>query len=185
MILEYVKVPQDRVGALVGREGSTKKRIEEKLEVELEIDQEGEVTVEGVGEDPLAEWKARDIVKAIARGMNPEKAILLASDRYVLEVIPLNKLLSTRREIRRQKGRIIGTSGKTRKFIEETTSSHIAIKGKSVAIVGEMEEVDVAKEAVLMLAEGKPHKVVYKYLQDKKRELKEKRMLELWEEPGY
>lgn len=183
--MEYVKIPGDRIGVLVGKGGETKREIEEKLDVALDVDREGTVRIEGKGDDPLAEWNGRDIVKAIARGMAPEKAMLLVSDRYMLDIIPLNLLLNSRKAIRRQKGRIIGTSGKTRRFIEESTSCYLSVKGKSVAIVGEPEGLDVAKEAVLMLAEGKPRKTVYKFLQDRRRELKRKRMLEIWEEPSY
>jgi len=185
IFLEYVKIPRERIGVLVGKKGGTKKEIQDRLGVVLTIDKDGTVTIERVGDDPLAEWKGRDIVKAIARGMSPEKALLLTRDDYMLEIIDLSEVLPTERAIRRQKARIIGTSGKTRKYIEDLTSCYISVYGKSVAIIGELEELLVAKKAVLMLAHGKPHSAVYRFLQDKARELKEKRMLQLWKKPVF
>ncbi len=181
--MEYVKVPKERLAVLIGKKGSTKKEIEERLGVALTIDRDGTVTIEKTGEDPLAEWKAKNVVKAIGRGISPEKALLLEKDTYMLEIIDLSELLNSDKAIRRQKARIIGTKGRTRKFIEEATSCTLSIYGKSVAIIGEFEELQAAKRAVLMLVQGRPHSAVYRFLQEKAREFKEKRMLQLWEKP--
>ncbi len=182
--MEYVKIPKDRIGVLVGTKGEIKKDIQYKVGIVLTIDKDGTVTIERTGDDPLAEWKGRDIVKAIARGVNPEKAMLLCKENYMLEIIDLKDLVSGYKALRRQKARIIGRSGKTRKHIEDLTTCYISICGKSVSIIGELEELQVAKKAVIMLAIGKSHSAVYRFLQDKAREFKEKRMLQLWKKPG-
>lgn len=179
--MEYVKIPLSRVAVLIGREGETKKAVEERLSVEMRVNsEEGIVEIENRGEDVLAEWKARDIVRAIGRGINPEKALVLCSDEYALEIIDLEEIVGkSKKALLRQKGRIIGEDGKTRRFIEEVTGCYIAVSGSDVAIVGTHDEVLVAKEAVVMLASGTPHGVVYKVLQKKARDLKEKQ-LQLW-----
>lgn len=179
--MEYTKIPRNRVGILIGKEGGIKKEIEERLDVRLSINQEeGLVTIENLGEDVLAEWKAKDIITAIAKGLNPEKAIQLATDEYTIRIINLYELLGRSRKVLiRQKGRIIGRKGKTRKFIEETSGCSLSISGKHIVIVGLPEEVEIAEEAVKMLASGKPHGVVYKVLQRKVGELKKIR-LGLW-----
>ena len=41
----FVKIPKERVGILIGPEGKVKQYIEEKLDVKLEIDTEGSVTI--------------------------------------------------------------------------------------------------------------------------------------------
>lgn len=179
--MEYVKIPAERIGVLIGRDGTVKDEIERALNVSLDIDvEDGNVTIQNRGEDILAEWKARDMVKAIGRGINPEKALLLKSDDYVLKIINLTDLIGrSRKALVRQKGRIIGKRGKTREFISQMSGATISVYGKSVAIIGEPEEVRVATEAIELLASGKPHGVVYKILQRKASELKEKR-LRLW-----
>lgn len=179
--MEYVRISRQRVAVLIGKGGEIKKEIEDRLKVKLGIDaRDGVVTIENRGEDVLAEWKGRDIVKAIGRGLNPRKALMLCSDDYVLEIIDLQDIVGrSEKALKRQKARIIGREGRTRKIIEEMTKAWVAVSGKSVTIVGTHDEVAAAREAVVMLAEGVPHGAVYKVLQRRARKLKEKR-LSLW-----
>ncbi len=183
--IEYIKIPKERLGILIGRKGSVKKKIEELLSVKLYIDsKEGIIRIKNLSDDVLAVWKARDIVRAIGRGFSPEKALKLVSDDYILNIIDLTEIVGdSRKALIRQKGRIIGEGGRTRRFIEEMTGADLSIYGKTVSIIGTFDEVQVAREAVLMLANGKPHGAVYRMLQRKVRELKEKR-LSLWK-PRY
>ncbi|NOZ58148.1 MAG: RNA-processing protein [Euryarchaeota archaeon] len=178
--MEYLRIPKDRIGVLIGRRGEVKRRIERELKVKITVDREGMVTIENAGDEPLGAWVARDIVRAIARGMAPEKAMKLTSEDYTLELIDLTEYLRTPKALVRQKARIIGTGGKTRRYIESTTGTYVSVYGKSVAIIGGYDEVQIAREAVLMLVQGKPHSAVYRFLDRKARELKEKRMLSLW-----
>jgi rRNA processing protein Krr1/Pno1 len=41
---------------------------------------------------------------------------------------------------------------------------------------------DIAREAIRMLLEGRQHNTVYRFLHNKRRELKKKK-LEIWEKP--
>ncbi|MEK6976777.1 MAG: KH domain-containing protein, partial [Candidatus Hydrothermarchaeota archaeon] len=64
--MEYVRIPLNRVAVLIGKDGGTKQEIEKRLGVVLVIDaKEGVVTIENRGEDGLAEWKGRALVKAV------------------------------------------------------------------------------------------------------------------------
>ncbi len=173
--MEYVRIPMDRVGVLIGKDGDVKESIESCLDVKLEIDaEEGSVTIENQGEDVLAEWKARDMIKAIGRGINPDKVLLLKSDDYVLKIIDLSDLVGrSKKALLRQKGRVIGRNGKTREFISQFSGATVSVYGKTVAILGRFEEVDMASEAVGLLVSGTPHSSVYKMLERKARLLKE------------
>ncbi|MFQ6105655.1 MAG: KH domain-containing protein, partial [Candidatus Hydrothermarchaeaceae archaeon] len=114
--MEYVKIPRRRIAVLIGKNGAVKSKIERELQVKLDINsEEGIVKVENCGDDVLAEWKSRDIVRAVGCGMNPLKALKLKSDDYILEVIELTDIVGrSRKAVSRQKGRIIGRKGKTR-----------------------------------------------------------------------
>jgi ribosomal RNA assembly protein len=179
--MEYLKVPMSRIAVLIGKDGEVKKEIEARLGVKLDVNAaEGIVTIENKSGDELAEWKCRDIVRAIGRGFNPRNALKLCRDDYSLEVINLEDIVGrSDKAVKRQKARIIGRSGRTRRYIEESTRAMVSIYGKSVAIIGTYEEVQAAKKGVIMLATGIPHGVVYKVLQNKARELKE-RSFSLW-----
>jgi len=184
----FLKIPRERIGVLIGPEGKTKKTIEKMLSVELQIDSEtGGVTIMLAenAEDPSLLFKAKDAVTAIGRGFSPEHAFrLIRDDEAVLDIIDLRVIFGrSESDIRRVKGRIIGMNGKTRRIIEELTETNMVVYGHTVALIGNMEQVQAAREAIQMLIKGSLHSTVYRFLHRKRRELK-KRMLELWEKPA-
>jgi len=183
----FLRIPKERVGVLIGPEGKTKKDIEEKLSVELQIDSEtGGVTLmltEKAG-DPSLLFKAKDVVTAIGRGFSSEHAFrLIHVEEAILDIIDLRTVFGrSESDIRRIKGRIIGMNGKTRKIIEELTDTDVCVYGHTVSMIGNIEQVQAAREAIQMLIGGSLHSTVYRFLHRKRRELK-KKMLELWEKP--
>jgi len=54
------------------------------------------------------------------------------------------------------------------------TDVDVSVYGKTVALIGDMERIQIAKEAVEMILEGVRHKSVYAFLEKKKQELKRK-----------
>jgi ribosomal RNA assembly protein len=183
----FIRIPKERVGVLIGPDGRTKKSIEEKLSVELQIDGEaGEVNIlmKENAADPSMLFKAKDVVTALGRGFSPEHAFrLIRDEEAVLDMLDLRAIFEkSEADIKRVKGRIIGMNGKTRTIIEELTDAHVAVYGHTVAIIGTMEQVQVAREAIEMLIKGSMHGTVYRFLHRKRRELK-KKMPELWEKP--
>lgn len=183
----FVKIPMERIGVLVGPNGKTKEILEKKLQVELQIDSEsGDVAIMLApnAEDPSKLFRAKEVVLAIGRGFSPEKAFRLIEDEdSVFQIIDLREIFGrSESDIRRLKGRIIGKEGKTRKLIEELTEASLSIYGHTVSIIGGAEQVEIAREAIEMLIEGRQHATVYKFLHGKRRELKKKKM-EIWEKP--
>lgn len=183
----FLKIPKDRVGVLVGPEGRTKKSIEDKLSIELQVDSEsGDVTMtlSEKADDPSVLLKAKDVVNAIGRGFSPEHAFRLIRDEdAVLDMIDLRAAFGkSESDIRRVKGRIIGMNGKTRRIIEELTDADVAVYGHTVGLIGNIDQTQIAREAVEMLVKGSMHATVYRFLHRKRRELK-KKALELWEKP--
>lgn len=182
----FLRIPKERVGALIGPEGKTKKIIEEKLSVELQIDGEGGVTLmlAEKAEDPSLLFKAKDVVTAIGRGFSPEHALrLIRDEEAMLDVIDLRTIFGkSESDIRRIKGRVIGMDGKTRRTVEELTDTNVSVYGHTISIIGNIEQVQTAREAIQMLIDGSLHSTVYRFLHKKRRELK-KRKFELWEKP--
>jgi ribosomal RNA assembly protein len=183
----FVKVPQDRIGALIGPDGRAKASIEKKLSVELRIDSQSgdvEIMLMPTAQDPTVLFRAKEVITAIGRGFSPEHAFrLLEDDESVLEVIDLRETVGrSQSEMKRLKGRIIGKEGKTRMLIEELTEANISVYGHTVSIIGNVEQAEVAKEAIRMLIRGSLHHTVYRFLHRKRREFKKKKM-ELWETP--
>ena len=175
---EYLKIPQDRIGVLIGTNGETKQKIEKTTHTWLDIDgKEGTVIVSPSEEmeDPLGVWKTNHVIKAIGRGFNPEVALKLNEDDIYLEIIKLTLYVGkSKKALARQKGRIIGKDGRTREIIISMAEVDIAIYGKTVAFIGELENVMVAKEAVEMILNGSQHKSVYGFLESKQSDRKMK-----------
>jgi ribosomal RNA assembly protein len=181
----FVKVPRERIGALVGPDGRVKASIEKKLSVGLRIDSQTgdiQITLMPTAQDPTVLFRAKEVVTAIGRGFSPEHAFrLLEDDETMLEVIDLRETVGrSQSDMKRLKGRVIGKAGKTRRIIEELTEANICVYGHTISIVGEIDQVEIAKEAVRMLIKGSLHGTVYRFLHRKRRGLKKKKM-ELWE----
>jgi ribosomal RNA assembly protein len=182
-----VKIPKDRIGALIGPEGRVKERLQKQLGIEISVDSEsGDVTLTLMPnvEDPSMLFRAKEVVTAIGRGFAPERAFRLVQDENaLLEVIDLRELFGrSPSDIERIKGRVIGQEGKTRRIIEELTDADVSVYGHTVSIIAGSEEMDIAREAVRMLLKGRQHSSVYRFLHAKRREIKKKR-LQIWEKP--
>ncbi len=180
---ETIRVPIDRVGVLVGRNGRVRKRIEQLTNVTLDVDPEGIVTISNpvVSEDPILAWKARDIVRAIARGFSPKNALTLIDEDMMLLVISLREAVGTSpNQLKRVSGRIIGENGRTRRAIEQITGTKVTIYGRTVSIIGMNPGLDYARRAIDMLISGAPHSAVYSRLERMRREMN-RQEAELWE----
>jgi len=174
--IEYLKIPRERVAVLIGTQGKIKEDIERITHTKLNVDSEsGSISISPVedSEDPLSGWKARYMVKAIGRGFNPNIALKLIDDDVILDIINLTDYVGkSKKAIHRQKGRIIGKDGKTRDIITEMTGTYVSVYGKTISLIGEIEHLQIAKEAVEMILKGSRHKSVYSFLERKKQELK-------------
>jgi len=178
---QAVRIPVERIGAVIGKEGATKKFLEEEMGVRLEVDgREGLVTVraDSLKTDPFS---ATRVIEAIGRGFSPQRARRLLDDGTALEVIDLRDYAGrSANSLERIRGRVIGLKGKSRRVIEELTACHLSVYGRTVAIIGEAEEVQLASGAVRSLATGSQHKTVYNSLQKARTRRKMERMF-LWE----
>jgi ribosomal RNA assembly protein len=180
----YEKIPLDRIGVLIGREGSTKKEIEEKTKTILTIDtQTGAVIIEPASPNTSALdlIKAQNIVRAIGYGFSPERAFRLLEEDQILEVIDVRQYVGDKpNHIKRVLGRIIGEEGKARRVLEELTGTYISVYEHYVAIIGDYETANIAKRAIEMLIEGRMHSTVYRYVDREMFTLRRRRMTELW-----
>lgn len=179
---QAVRVPLERVAAVIGKKGETKKRLEEACHVTLEIDsQSGEITVKSNSLEEGDPFRAMNVVEAVGRGFSPQRALRLMDPETALEVMDLRDFGKSDNSLERIRGRIIGLNGKSRRVIEELTKCYVSVYGRTVAIIGEITEVKLAKEAITMLASGSRHRSVYNMLQRARTKRKMDRVL-LWED---
>ncbi|RKZ25622.1 RNA-processing protein [bacterium] len=155
-MIKNLKIPEERINVL--------KSVLKKLEVKTrtKISAEGNnIKIEG---EPLDVWKTKDVVKAMGRGFSPDRAMELLKEKNILYVINLKDYGLTERGIKRVKGRLIGSGGKTREKIEEISGCMISIYGKTVSIISNSGKISTVKNAIEMLINGSKQNKVYNYL---------------------
>ena len=164
---EIIKIPKERMSVFIGEKGVTKRRLQSRTKTKIEVKEEGEIIIKG--EDNLGVYLTTNIVKAIARGFNPETALLLLNEKYMFELLDITEYMGkTDKALRRIRARIIGTNGKARMYLEKITNTHISVYGKTVGIIGPIEDVEIARRGVEKILNGAPHGKTYQYIENQK-----------------
>ncbi|MBW2993593.1 KH domain-containing protein [Candidatus Woesearchaeota archaeon] len=167
-----LRIPKERIAVLIGKNGKIKKQIESATKTKIAVDsKEGDISI--IGKDAINLFNAREVIKAIGRGFNPEIAFLLLKGDYLFEILNIGDYAKSKQTEKRLKGRIIGRSGKSRGLIEELTETSISVFGKTVSIIGPTESVGNARKALEMLLKGSSHANVFKFLEKRRRESKQ------------
>ena len=167
MYSQELKIPQKRIAVLIGKKGETKKLLERKTKTNIHVTKEGEVTI--TSEDNIHSFNAQPIISAIARGFNPEVALMLLDESFGFELVSIKQFSRNEKDLLRIRSRIIGTNGKARKMLETLTETFISVYGKTVAIIGKTEKIDLAKRAIEKLLGGAPHGNVYQFIEIQKK----------------
>ncbi|MBS3056060.1 MAG: RNA-processing protein [Candidatus Aenigmarchaeota archaeon] len=167
MVIQVVRIPEERVAVLIGKNGSTKRMIIKKTKCNINI-AENEVMIRG---DAINALTAENVVKAIGRGFSPKTGLKLLKEENTLIILNLPK---SPKALQRLKSRIIGTRGKCRNNIERLTGTCISVYGRTVAIIGGYDEAEKSAEAIRKIIHGAAHKNVYGFLEKKT----EKRIIE-------
>ena len=168
MYQDQLIIPKERIPALIGQKGETKRRLSKSSGCKITVNSStGEVTI--IGEDSLDIFNLKKVIRAIARGFNPKIASMLLSDKYVLEIVNIKDYANDSKGMIRIKSRAIGTKGKSRKTIEALTQTDISIYGKTITIIGEVENALLARRALEMLLKGSKHGNVYGWIERQKK----------------
>jgi len=166
------RIPQDRIAVLIGRKGATRTAIEKASGAKLHIDSKtGDVSATWDDDiDPVMRMKFPDVIKAIGRGMNPERAIQLLQDGQHLMLYDIREYVGkTSNQQRRIRSRIIGRNGRIRELIEEHSGAEMVIYGSTIVIIGDEEALPLAGQAVQRLLQGAEHSSVLKHLETERR----------------
>ncbi|MBS3052239.1 MAG: RNA-processing protein [Candidatus Aenigmarchaeota archaeon] len=162
-MIDFVKIPDKRI-TILKKKPEIRVMIERSTKTKIKIDED--ITIEGESVDV---YLAKNVLKAFGRGFEIESSLNLLKDEYSLEVVNLTDFTGSENRMKIFKGRLIGTGGKTKKYIENYTNTKISIFGKTVGIIGKWTDILSAKEAVMMVIEGSTHKTLYRWLERRAR----------------
>ena len=166
------RIPQDRIAVLIGRKGATRRALEKATNSTLHIDSNsGDVSVVWDDEfDPILRMKLPDVIRAIGRGMNPDRALQLLKDDHHLLLYDMREYVGKNpNQQRRIRSRLIGRNGRIRELIEEHSGSEVTIYGSTVVIIGDEDALPLAGQAVERLLQGAEHSSVLKHLEAERR----------------
>jgi ribosomal RNA assembly protein len=182
---QFIKVPGERIGVLIGRKGAVIGKIKQECRVNVDVESESGNVIVRYDSSSLIEgnpFKALEIISAIARGFSPERAFKLLDEDIVFQLLDIRDYVgNSQSSMNRLKGRIIGERGKSRRTIEELSGADVSVYGHTVGFIGIFEAIKVAVEAIVLLSKGSSHRSVYAMLQNYRRKLKQEKM-SLWEE---
>ena len=156
---DFVRIPQKRMDILK-KYKELKEKIEEFTNTKIELNDD--VSIEG---DSLNVFQAKNVIKAFGRGFDLDDCFYLLEDEYGLEIINLSEFIKSKERLKTLKGRIIGTGGKTKKYIEKYADVKTSIFGKTVGIIGKWDKIYIAREAIMKLIEGCAHQTLYRWLE--------------------
>lgn len=160
-ISKEISFRKDQVERII----NSKEIIEEELEIEIQ-EVNGKVKISTKKENIENLMNGEKALNALKWGFQPETTLKLTKPTYDMQEIDLKKYRGKLREI---KGRIIGKQGKTKKRIAKLTNSSIMITKRRAIVIGEFGNIELAIEAIKMIASGQRRQNVYKYLHNQKR----------------
>lgn len=162
---EEILVPRDRVKVFIGEKGATRKGIEKKGNVKLWVDIANN-SVKIIAKDALELMAAKNVVEAIARGFSPVLAQKLFKEENGFELLDLQDYgAREKKDMIRLRGVVIGTEGRVRSRIEQYTNTDVSVYGKTIGIIGEIENAALAREAFRMLLTGRHQGSVFRFLE--------------------
>ena len=137
------------------------KELEDKLGVKILI---RGTQVEISGKEEIDEYFASRVLEALDYRFLVDDALFLKDEKYDFKVLHI-KDHTNRSDLDVVKGRIIGLKGKTSKVLSDLTGCELAVRDNEVAIIGPVERVHEAEEAVIALIKGSKQGNVYAHLE--------------------
>jgi len=137
-----------------------KKKIESKLNIRIKIDGSN-IEISG---DELGIYIAEKVIEALEKNFPVHIALLLSEENYMLENLQI-KNITNRKNLVTIRARIIGKEGKTIKLMSELSACYITLNDNVVSIIGSVEKIKEAENAIKGLILGSKQDNVYKYLE--------------------
>ncbi len=146
-----------------------KKFIKTIGELGVTLDVEGNV-VKIESDSAMNALLVKNAIQAFNRGFDAKTSLLLLDDDHDLAVINIGDYAGSLKRQIELKGRIIGSRGMIKKRLSKATSCYIKIFGKTVSVIGNYQNLDIAVNAIEMLLNGAKHDSVFAMIDRRKLE---------------
>jgi len=167
--MQSLYITKERLG-LIRKDKSIAERIKKQCKCSIEIAPDDTVEISG---EPFDEFSARNVLQAFGRGFEIDIALKLLNDEYYFVSTDLGQVLGSEKRIQQVKARIIGLSGKTKRYIESVSQAKLSVYGDTVSFIGTASEINEAQTAVNTLIEGGTHRIAYLRMETAHRKNKE------------
>ena len=162
--MQLVYIPKERLKLLGDKK--TLEKVSKTCNCRLFVENGEAVRIEGSAYD---EFVARNIVHAFGRGFDVDIACKLSNSDYYFSAIDLEQIFGNEKRIKQVKARIIGEEGRTKRYIEQVSSTKISVYGNTVGFIGKVEDIKEAEVAVNTLIDGGTHRLAYKKMETEHR----------------
>lgn len=145
-----------------------KPRLQKELEVKL-TNRGKNIFIDG---DPEKEFLALEVLEGIKLGFSADRALKLNQEDFIFQKINI-KDITKRSDLERIRARIIGTKGKTLRTLQSLTNCDFSIRDNEIGIIGSVEEIEEAIQAVISLVQGSKQGNVYSRLEKYRKKKKD------------